>query len=71
MNSTEYIENILNMRGRFNCQGYCERHHIIPKCIGGSDDLDNLIDLYAHEHYEIHRLLALENQGCDGLVQAW
>ena len=53
----EFINNILNNRGRFACgDEYHERHHIIPRCIGGTDDYNNLIDLYAKEHFEAHRL---------------
>ena len=44
----EFIQNILDTRGRFNCgDEYHERHHIVPKCLGGSDEKNNLIDLYA------------------------
>lgn len=61
MSYIDFIQNILNTRGRFNCNGYKERHHIIPKCMGGSNDESNLIDLYGREHYEAHKLLAEEN----------
>lgn len=37
---------------------YCERHHIIPKSEGGSDDDTNLVNLTAREHYIAHLLLA-------------
>lgn len=37
---------------------YCEEHHILPKCIGGTDDSENLICLTAREHYIAHLLLA-------------
>lgn len=37
---------------------YCERHHIIPKSEGGSDDDTNLVNLTAREHYLAHLLLA-------------
>lgn len=68
----EFISNILNTRGRFNCgDEYCEAHHIVPKCMGGTDDEDNLIDLFAREHFEAHRMLALENPDNDKLVYAW
>lgn len=68
----EFIENILNTRGRFNCgDEYHERHHITPKCLGGSNDETNLIDLFAKEHYEAHRLLALENQDNEKLIYAF
>ena len=68
----EFINNILETRGRFACgEEYHERHHIVPKCIGGSNDEDNLIGLFAREHFEAHRLLALENPEVDSLVYAW
>ncbi len=37
--------------------GYYERHHIIPKCMGGSNDKDNLVKLRAKEHFVAHKLL--------------
>lgn len=68
----EYIQNILNARGRFGCGSeYHEKHHIVPKCLGGSDNKDNFIELFAKEHFEAHRLLALENPNNDKLVYAW
>lgn len=36
---------------------YYERHHIIPKCMGGDNTKDNLVLLTAKEHYIIHLLL--------------
>lgn len=38
--------------------GYKEAHHIIPKCLGGTDEPSNLVDLTAREHYIAHILLA-------------
>lgn len=67
----DFINNILETRGRFNCDGYCERHHIQPKCLNGSNDEDNLVDLYAREHFIAHKLLAQENPDNKGLVYAW
>ncbi len=37
--------------------GYTEKHHIIPKSIGGSDDKSNLVILTAREHFLCHLLL--------------
>ena len=37
---------------------YCERHHIIPKSEGGSNEPSNLVYLTAREHYICHLLLA-------------
>lgn len=36
---------------------YTEKHHIIPKSLGGSNDPDNLVKLSAREHYLCHYLL--------------
>lgn len=68
----EFIDNILKTRGRFACGNvYHETHHIVPKCIGGTNDEENLIDLLGREHFETHRLLALENPENDKLIYAW
>lgn len=37
--------------------GYVERHHILPRCMGGSDDPDNIATLTPEEHYVAHQLL--------------
>ena len=67
-----FIQNILNGRGRFACDNeYHERHHILPKCLGGTDDNNNLIDLFAREHFIAHKLLAEENPDNKQLVLAW
>lgn len=36
---------------------YYEMHHIIPKCMNGSDDHDNLVLLTLREHFICHLLL--------------
>lgn len=36
---------------------YSEIHHIIPRCLGGSDDKSNLVVLTAREHFLAHYLL--------------
>ena len=37
---------------------YYEKHHIIPRCMGGNDSIENLVTLTAREHYVAHWLLA-------------
>ena len=37
---------------------YVEHHHILPKCLGGNDEISNLVILTAREHYIAHLLLA-------------
>jgi len=36
---------------------YIETHHIIPRCMGGTDDVSNLTKLTAKAHYLAHLLL--------------
>ena len=36
---------------------YIEKHHIIPKCMGGSDEIENIAVLTAREHFLCHMLL--------------
>ena len=38
-------------------QQYCELHHIIPRCMNGKDNPENLINLTVREHYVAHLLL--------------
>jgi hypothetical protein len=68
----EFIENILSTRGRNGCgEEYSEEHHITPRCMGGLNDRDNLIDLFAEEHFIAHKLLAFENPDNDELQRAF
>ncbi|MCK9544170.1 MAG: NUMOD3 domain-containing DNA-binding protein [Novosphingobium sp.] len=36
---------------------YYERHHIVPRCMGGQNDKENLVLLTAREHFVAHKLL--------------
>jgi hypothetical protein len=68
----EFINCILETRGRFHCgDGYYEVHHIIPKCMGGTDEDTNLIELFAKEHFIAHKLLAQENPENEKIVYAY
>jgi hypothetical protein len=42
---------------------YTERHHIVPRCMGGSNAKSNLVILTAKEHYIVHLLLTKMAQG--------
>jgi hypothetical protein len=42
---------------------YTERHHVIPKSLGGSDETDNLVRLTAKEHFICHMLLVRMTTG--------
>ena len=51
-----YFSIISNAQSR-TISGYTEKHHIIPKSLGGSDKKDNLVRLTAREHFICHWLL--------------
>ena len=38
-------------------EGYVEKHHIIPKCLGGDNSKSNIVKLTAEEHFIAHLLL--------------
>jgi hypothetical protein len=42
---------------------YTERHHIVPRCMGGSNAKSNLVTLTAKEHYIVQLLLPKMAQG--------
>ena len=43
--------------------GYKEKHHIIPKSLGGNNSKDNLVELTAREHFMVHMLLCKFTKG--------
>jgi len=52
------IYNSLVERGKSRqLTGYTETHHIVPKCVGGTNDKWNLVKLTAREHFICHLLL--------------
>lgn len=50
--------------------GYCEKHHVIPKCMGGTNERENLVYLSAREHYVAHQLLVMIYPEVGGLKYA-
>lgn len=52
-----YMAIIENGRIR-HLNDYIERHHIIPRSLGGNDTSNNIVKLTAREHFVCHRLLA-------------
>jgi len=43
--------------------GYTEKHHVIPKSLGGNNSSNNLVVLTAREHFICHQLLTKMVQG--------
>ena len=55
---TKWYNNIVsNAQARAATTGYTEKHHIIPKSLGGANDKNNLVVLTAREHFICHWLL--------------
>lgn len=57
MNYLRHYDNLINRARNRKIFGYTESHHIVPRCMGGTDDLFNLVDLTPEEHYVAHQLL--------------
>ena len=57
-------------RSRETNTGYFERHHILPRCMGGNDSSENLVKLTPEEHYIAHQLLVKMYPGHYGLLYA-
>lgn len=56
-NYYDYISYVKTLKRKKGDGNYYERHHIIPRSLGGSDEPDNLVLLTAREHYLAHYLL--------------
>lgn len=53
-----YREFIADRKSKPKPDCYTERHHIVPRSLGGGNDAKNLIDLTAEDHLFAHVLLA-------------
>lgn len=57
MNYLRIYNEIVNRAKVRELQGYSEKHHIIPRCMGGGNGKENLVKLTAREHYICHKIL--------------
>jgi hypothetical protein len=57
MNYPKIYNQIIERAKTRQLEGYKEKHHILPKCLGGSNDKENLVGLTAREHFLCHMLL--------------
>jgi hypothetical protein len=51
-------------------EGYVEKHHILPKCLGGLDNTENIAVLSPEEHFLAHQLLVKMYPGNRDLIYA-
>lgn len=50
--------------------GYAEKHHVIPRCLGGTNDQENIAVLTPEEHFLAHQLLVKMYPNSPPLVKA-
>lgn len=58
-----YYIQIINKAKNRVLNEYCEKHHIIPRCVGGKDNKNNITRLTAREHLICHLLLIKFTKG--------
>jgi len=59
----KWYYNIVDAARSRALEGYSENHHILPKCLGGTNDKNNLVRLTAREHFLCHWLLTKMTSG--------
>jgi hypothetical protein len=57
MNYQKIYFNLIDRARNRELSEYKEIHHVVPRCLGGSDMADNLVSLTPEEHYVAHQLL--------------
>jgi hypothetical protein len=58
MNYSVIYQRLIEYRKQNPIKDYTEKHHIIPKCVDGTNKNSNLVRLTAREHFVAHQLLA-------------
>ena len=71
MNYKKIYQQLIDRALSRTLTGYKERHHIVPKCIGGDNSISNLVYLTAREHFIAHKLLCKIHPSIDGLHLAY
>lgn len=69
---TSWYYSIVNKAINRTIEGYSEKHHIIPRTLGGTNNKNNIVVLTAREHFVCHLLLTkmLNNQERQKMVYA-
>lgn len=70
MNYQRIYTNIIKRGQNRILEGYKEKHHIVPRCLGGTNDASNLVSLTPEEHYLCHLLLVKIHPNNIRLVKA-
>ena len=70
MDYLKIYDSLINKAKSRSLGEYCEKHHIVPRCLGGSDEEQNLVKLTPEEHYLAHQLLLKIHPHHKGLAKA-
>jgi hypothetical protein len=70
MDYRQHYDNLIARAAGRKLEGYVENHHILPRCMGGSNTPDNLVKLTAREHFVAHQLLCKIYPEVSGLIFA-
>jgi hypothetical protein len=70
MNYRKHYDRLIERARTRALDGYIERHHVVPRCLGGNDDPENLVSLTPEEHVIANQLLAKMYKDHPGLALA-
>lgn len=68
MNYKMHYNRIIERAKFREINGYSERHHVIPRCMGGTDRKENLVRLTPEEHFLAHQLLVKIHPNNNSLI---
>jgi hypothetical protein len=68
MEYAKHYNNLMIRAKQRKLTGYKERHHVLPKCLGGGNEKDNIVELTAEEHFVAHKLLVMMHPGNSKLL---
>ena len=70
MNYKKHYDKLVDRSCNRMLDGYVEKHHIVPRCLGGADDTSNIAILTPEEHFLAHQLLIKMYPGNRDLIYA-
>jgi hypothetical protein len=70
MNYEAHYGRLIERARTRDLEGYSEKHHILPRCLKGTNAASNIVRLTPEEHYVAHQLLVKMHRNHQGLVYA-
>ena len=68
---TKWYYKLIQKSRKTEKTGYTEKHHVIPKSLGGDSSEDNVVNLPARAHFIAHKLLVKMTQGLDKVKMSY